>query len=105
MDQDEALFGDSRPALNAPSQSADEALPDWQVTQLRERLDALGVVAMEDRQALVEELAGRPVETLRHLTFAEARKVVEELTRRQATDGATGTAWDNREEDTWIDRL
>jgi len=105
MHGDEALFGEPSVEEHPPAVSADEGLPDWQVAQLRERLDALGLVTMEDRQALIEELAGRPVPSLRHLTFAEARVIVEELSRRRATDAATGTAWDNRDEDTWIDRL
>jgi len=105
MHEDEALFDDPRPAPVAASNPVDEVLPDWQVDQLRDRLDALGLVTMKERQALIEELAGRPVRSLRHLAFNEARRIVEELSARRAGGASAGSAWDNRDEDTWIDRL
>ncbi|TIC84448.1 hypothetical protein [Nocardioides sp. GY 10127] len=59
---------------------------------------------MAERQALVEEVVGRPVTSLRDLTSREATGALERLgeDRRRAD---TGSSWDDRVEDTWIDRL
>jgi DNA polymerase-3 subunit epsilon len=103
MSDDAMLFGE--PATVEASAPARELLPDWQVANLRKALDALGVDSMTERQALIEDLAGRPVAALRDLTFAEARQVSEALAARRRTEASTGSAWDNRDEDTWIDRL
>ncbi|QBX55449.1 hypothetical protein EXE58_08270 [Nocardioides seonyuensis] len=106
MHEDGALFGDPRPLPQRPTPSAGETLPDWQIDRLRKGLDALGLVAMGERQALIEELAGRSVASLRDLTIVEARTIDEKLSaRRTTTEASTGSAWDNRDEETWIDRL
>lgn len=79
---------------------------DQQVAQLRDKLDAAGVTSMDERRRLIEKLSGRPVASLRELSSAEARVL---LLRIPGSDGTTsrqrGSAWDLRDEDTWIDRL
>jgi DNA polymerase-3 subunit epsilon len=105
MHDEEALFADPRPAATPRPAPAAETLPDWQVDNLRKSLDALGLDTMAQRQALIEELAGRPVASLRDLNFTEARTVAEALAARRTDSAETGSAWDNRDGDTWIDRL
>lgn len=102
---DDGLFADPRPAQPQASAIDLGALPDWQVAALRKGLDDLGLSSMQERQALIEELAGRPVASLRELTFSEARAISEELTARKGQPESSGSAWDNRDEDTWIDQL
>jgi len=106
MSDDVTLFGDpTPPAPTTPPPNTVDRLPDWQVTSLREALDALELVTMDARKAVVEEIAGRPVRSLRDLTFAEARVVSEALAARRNSTNGSGSAWDNRDGDTWIDRL
>lgn len=46
----------------------------------------------------------RSIENIRALTASEARRVVKSLSRPVAKSTG-GSAWDDREEDTWIDKL
>ncbi len=108
MSVDASLFGDdlpepkTRPAVTAATV---EALPAWQIDGLRAALDRCGVESMEDRRRLVVEIVGRPVAALKELTAAEAGAPRDELHRRSPENTRSGSAWDQREGDTWIDRL
>jgi len=103
---DASLFGDEEPAPTGlpPANHTPAPIADWQVDLLRKALDARALTAMEDRQRAVEEAVGHPVANLRALTGEEAMRVLNRLGARRATS-ADGSAWDQREEDTWIDRL
>lgn len=105
MTMDGALFGDEdEPGPPVQEQSA--GLADWLVSQLRRALDSKGVTEMGDRQKIIEDLAGRPVGALRELTSSEARLLLEKLAESKAEgSNASGSSWDQRDEDTWIDRL
>lgn len=107
MSEDLSLFGDDD-QLHKPAEALlpPTAAPvaDWQVDLLRKALDARGLTTMDERKTAIELAAGRPVEALRALTHDEALKVLSNL-------GPTGdksvsrSTWDERETDTWIDRL
>lgn len=60
---------------------------------------------MTDRQQAIESAAGRAVESLRALTHEEALRVLSRLGQQPSGGRSSGSQWDNREEDTWIDRL
>jgi hypothetical protein len=49
--------------------------------------------------------AGRPVASLRELSGAGILRILSKLGEQPPADGTTGSAWDQRDEDTWIDRL
>jgi DNA polymerase-3 subunit epsilon len=100
---DLSLFGDDE--SNEPVQPArsQASIPDWLVDSLRKALDARGLQVMDERQKAIEAVAERPVESLRSLTRAEAMRVLERL--GAPAPQSRSTAWDEREEDTWIDRL
>lgn len=102
---DDGLFADPRPGQPTLPTPNPEALPEWQVASMRKALDELGLVAMVERQAVIEELVGRQLASLRDLTFTEARGVSEALAARKKPSATAGSAWDNRDEATWIDRL
>lgn len=106
-DDNDGLFADPRPAPPQVAVPDPDEVPDWLVANLRKALDELGADSMADRQALVVELAGRQVGSLRELTYVEARQVSERLTARkqQSSVSSTRSSWDDREGDTWIDRL
>lgn len=86
----------------------DEVVPapiaTWQVDLLRKTLDARGLTEMTDRQQTIEQYAGRPVASLRELTSEEAINILAKLAEQRPAAG-TGSLWDQRDEDTWIDRL
>jgi hypothetical protein len=104
---DDGLFADPRPAPPRVAVPDPDEVPDWLVANLRKALDDLGSDSMAERQALVVELAGRQVGSLRDLTYVEARQVSERLTarRQRRSISSTRSSWDDREDDTWIDRL
>ncbi|MEU4450207.1 hypothetical protein AB0F44_02700 [Nocardioides sp. NPDC023903] len=104
MTDDDMLFqlGDEPEAQAAAAQPA----AAWQIEQLRTALDTLGMTEMSERQRVVEELVGHPITALKELTYDEVRPLLEGLHARKAASPTSSTsAWDDRDEDTWIDRL
>ena len=101
-----SLFGEDPP--REPAQhptAADQPLADWLVTSLRDALVAGGHVSTTERQAAIEAAVGRPVESLRSLTRGEALRALDQLASKPSSAKPSATSWDNRDEDTWIDRL
>lgn len=95
---------------DAPTQSSAPAeLPirDDQVVAIREAFTAAGIDSQERRQEIAQSCVVRPLASLRELTAAEAhrvlRRIQEIVTSKPRPEGAS--AWDLREEDTWIDKL
>ena len=105
MSGDLSLFGDDQPEEPAQPVQTEESIADWLIDALREALTARGLTTMSERQQAIEAIVGRPVESLRSLTRAEAMRVLSGLTPEQAPHGGSTSAWDDRDEDTWIDRL
>ena len=84
---------------------AEPSIADWLVDALREAMTARGMGTMTERQQAIEAVVGRPVESLRSLTTAEAMRALERLSPTSAPNTGSMSAWDDRDEDTWIDRL
>lgn len=97
------LFGDE-PSPDKPAERQDPIV-DWQLDQIRRGFDARGTTDMAARQALVVGWVRRSVSNLRELSFREGQAVLNALGPLPAPKESTGSAWDDREEDTWIDRL
>lgn len=105
MSEEASLFGDDEePSQSATPPVVSASLPDWRIDQLRKALDGTGISDMAARQALVQRIVGRPVQSLRELTSPEAVKLATGL-RPDPTGQVRPTAWEERDEDTWIDRL
>lgn len=116
---DQSLFPNDEPssfssdsggaALDVPSADSPSAAPNWQIDMIRRALDAQELRSMADRQAAVESAVGRPVTSLRDLTADEARSLLHTLAesrqRTSASTPAASSSWDDRDHDTWIDRL
>ena len=100
-----SLFGDE-PA-EEPLQPVPTAAPiaDWLVDDIRTALTARGLTTMAERQHAIEVAVGRPIESLRSLTRAEALRALSLLGSESATRTTQSSAWDDRDEETWIDRL
>jgi hypothetical protein len=102
---DLSLFGDDEPTQQLPPAQAVTPIAEWQVDLLRKALDARGLESMDDRQRAIEAATGRAVESLRALTHGEALQVLTRLGPTPASERPTTSLWDDRDEDTWIDRL
>lgn len=77
-----------------------------QVHLLRQAFEAAGINSMEDRRELIESCTIRSVATIRELLARDVRPILRRIQDRSATQRAQeGSTWDNREEETWIDKL
>ncbi|WP_460847036.1 hypothetical protein [Nocardioides ultimimeridianus] len=103
MTLDASLFGDEEPSAPVTPPSTPTPIADWQVDLLRKALDARGITEMSDRQRAIEEALGGPVTSLRALTSEEANRTLARL--GASAPSSSGSQWDQREADTWIDRL
>jgi len=100
-----SLFGDDAPNVPVEAAHAETPIADWQVGLLRKALDARGLTTMVDRRRAIESAAGRAVESLRALRHDEVMRVLSQLGEAPASGRRTTSTWDDRDEDTWIDRL
>lgn len=105
MSGDLSLFGDEPPAEPVQPRPAQAVIADWLLNDIRTALTARGLNTMTERQQAVEAAVARPVESLRSLTRAEALRVLTVLGSEAASQTGKTSSWDNRDEDTWIDRL
>lgn len=105
MSDDPSLFGDDPSPAPVEATKAPTPIADWQVDLLRRALDARGLTSMADRQQAIESAAGRAVESLRALSHDEGLQVLSRLGQQPSAGRSASSHWDDREEDTWIDRL
>ena len=91
----------------APSPAFEEpAITDLQIASIRQAFEEAGITSMEGRQQLIESCVVRPVAGLRELQARDVRRILKRISDQQHSRGPlTGSAWDNRDEDTWIDKL
>lgn len=77
-----------------------------QVLQIREAFQESGIQGQGERKALIESVVVREVASLRELRAVEAKRVLLRIKDIGAAKPiSVGSAWDNRDEDTWIDKL
>ncbi|GAA2199990.1 hypothetical protein [Sinomonas flava] len=89
-----------------PAAPTERKISDQQVQLLRDAFAAAGIDGMDDRKAIVESVTIRSVATIRDLHAKDVRPILRRIEeRRNYAAPVTGSAWDTREEDTWIDRL
>lgn len=102
--QDNLPLFDALPAPSVRSSVAPSPISDDQVEAIRAAFSSAGKNSMEERRQFIEGCLMRSIENIRALTASEARRVVKSLSRPVAKSTG-GSAWDDREEDTWIDKL
>ncbi|MFP3460084.1 hypothetical protein R5O87_04455 [Arthrobacter globiformis] len=93
---------------SAPSSNVLAPLPikPGQIEEIRAAFEEAGVSSQDERRALIESVVVREVASLRELKAVEVRRILQRITGVRGRNlTATGSAWDNREEDTWIDKL
>ncbi len=77
-----------------------------QIATIRRAFDAAGIVAMTERQEVIQSCVIRKVSNIRELYSREVRQVLARIEGwGRKSEARSGSAWDNREEDTWIDKL
>jgi hypothetical protein len=77
-----------------------------QVAEIREAFERAGITGQDQRKEIVDSVTFRSVASLRDLQAVEAHRILKVLKGMQSSKpDRKGSAWDNREEDTWIDKL
>jgi DNA polymerase-3 subunit epsilon len=91
---------------SAPTVIEDPLISPEQIASIRDAFDSAGIAGMAERQEVIQSCVIRKISNIRELYSREVRQV---LTRIEGwgrkSEAASGSAWDNREEDTWIDKL
>lgn len=105
MDDEMPLFTVDTPKSELARADREAPIAEWQVTLLRQALDARSLTSMADRRKAIEDYAGRPVASLRELTGGEALRILARIGEERPTERSGESAWDQRDEDTWIDRI
>ncbi|WP_248761313.1 hypothetical protein [Pseudarthrobacter sp. SSS035] len=103
-DEIPSLFDVEAPATS----TAQDPLPvrSDQVAQIREEFERAGITGQDQRKEIVESVTFRSVASLRDLRAVEAHRILKVIKGMQTSKpDRKGSAWDNREEDTWIDKL
>lgn len=91
---------------HSAAQPVDPKITDEQVQKIRDAFAEASIDGMDERKAIIESVTIRPVATIRELLAKDVRPILRRIEqRRNYTGPSTGSAWDNREEDTWIDRM
>ncbi|CCQ47181.1 putative uncharacterized protein [Pseudarthrobacter siccitolerans] len=104
-DEASSLFEIDGP-VPSPNVLAPLPIKPEQIQTIRDAFEEAGMVSQDERKALIESVLVREVASLRELKAVEAQRIlqrIEGLHSRKPV--STGSAWDNREEDTWIDKL
>ncbi|MET3949160.1 hypothetical protein ABIB49_003888 [Arthrobacter sp. UYCu512] len=101
----DSLFEIAAPEGQAPLQH--KPITDEQVARIRDAFTDAGIHEQDERKAVIESCVIRSVSSLRDLYATDAYRVLNLLRQRRDALPNTvgGSAWDNREEDTWIDKL
>ncbi len=78
-----------------------------QRSEIRELFAALDVATAARQFQVTAELTGVQITSVGELNAVTAQRLIGALKRRVQSSGRvkTGNSWDDREEDTWIDRL
>lgn len=104
-DEASSFFEIDEPALS-PNVFAPLPIKTEQIQAIRDAFARAGVGSQDDRKALIESVVVREVASLRELKAVEARRIIQRIEGLDSPrPTSAGSAWDNREEDTWIDKL
>ncbi|MGO2069231.1 hypothetical protein [Glutamicibacter arilaitensis] len=78
-----------------------------EIQEIRQAFDKAGISHQLDRQHLIVQALGRNVQALTEVKSSEVKTIVYRILDSIAGEQAKSTrsAWDDRDEDTWIDKL
>lgn len=84
----------------------DPLISPAQIASIRSAFETAGIADMAERQEVIQSCVIREVSNIRELYAREVRQVLARIKGwGSKSESATGSAWDNREENTWIDKL
>lgn len=103
----DALFPLDEPPAGEFTLAGPAPMTDDQRAAIRSHFHELGISDAKAQFAVVKELTGTTIQSVRELSGLTAHRLIGGLRKRvqNAHKVHTGNAWDDREEDTWIDRL
>lgn len=100
------IGGSAAEAPAGPSTLPELPIRPEQVEAIRAAFQKAGIVEQDHRKSLIESVVIREVASLHDLRAIEAHRILKRIEDRGSSGPkATGSAWDTREEDTWIDKL
>ncbi|MFL4473767.1 hypothetical protein ACIPVK_07215 [Paeniglutamicibacter sp. MACA_103] len=100
------LFEVQLDAELVPQRLDEMLISEEQIAWLRRAFDEAQISDMSERRELIQGCMIRPIETIRQLYAREFNVVMRRIASSGKSDAPmTGSTWDNREEDTWIDKL
>lgn len=77
-----------------------------QIKDLEHAFAEAGLTTFQSQRAIISSCVVRPFESLGDLLAKDYRPILKRLEGRQSpVQRPVGSAWDNREGDTWIDKL
>lgn len=84
----------------------DTLISPEQIASIRNAFETAGIADMAERQEVIQSCVIRKISNIRELRSRDVRQVLARIERwGRKSEPASGSAWDNREEDTWIDKL
>lgn len=103
----EQLFDLSPNGESVPeTRTSEPPITESQVQRLRDAFAAAGINSMDERQSLIESCTVHSVTSIRELRARDVRPILKRIeAHAKGPRPTSGSAWDNREEDTWIDKL
>ncbi|WP_045730244.1 hypothetical protein [Pseudarthrobacter chlorophenolicus] len=106
MTQNEPELFDLPEAAHTTPVIEDTPISPAQIASIRTAFDRAGIASMTERQQVIQSCVIRKISNIREVYSREVRQVLARIEGwGRTTNAATGSAWDNREEDTWIDKL
>lgn len=102
----QGLFDALETPTSVPQRIEDVTISEQQVELLRQAFGKAEIDEMSERQKIIQSCTNRPIANIRQLYTREVGAVLRRIASAGSADAVmTGSAWDNREEDTWIDKL
>lgn len=98
-------FGETKREIKDPNRSATAE----QIEQIRSAFETARITGQTERKALIQSVVKREIPSLRDLFEHEVTGVIYRINDAihavQQLGSQQRSAWDDREEDTWIDKL
>jgi DNA polymerase-3 subunit epsilon len=106
MTHEEPGLFDLPEAAPASQVIEDRLISPEQIASIRNAFDSAGIADMAERQEIIQSCVIRRVSNIRELYSREVRQVLARIEHwGRKSEAVSGSPWDNREEDTWIDKL